>query len=63
MGVGLWELKEELEEDSQDEVRTAFWDKILGFKDIFATSSLLEVKEPALRCEALIEEAVFLKYR
>jgi len=49
MGVGKDRLEEALDEAAEDKVRTALWSRILGFKELFTASSLLELKEPVLR--------------
>jgi len=49
MGVGEEELEKALEEAAEDKVRTALWRRILGFRELFSASSLLEVKEPVRR--------------
>jgi len=47
MGLGEGEsLSEELEKAAEDKVREALWSKILGFKDLFTTSSFYEIREP-----------------
>ena len=47
MGIGENEnLHEELEMAAEDKVREALWSKILGFKDLFTTSSFHEIREP-----------------
>ena len=45
MGVGVEELNEKIEEAAEDKVRAAMWRGILGFKEISAAASMLEVKE------------------
>ncbi len=47
MGVGEGELDKALEEAAEDRARAALWSKILGFKELFKASSMLELKEPA----------------
>jgi hypothetical protein len=49
MGVGEQELEKALEEAAEDKVRAALWRRILGFKELFSATSLLEVKEPVRR--------------
>jgi len=49
MGVGEEELDKALEEAAEDKARTALWSRILGFKELFTTRSLLELKEPVPR--------------
>ena len=49
MGVGEGELEEALEEAAEDKVRAALWRRILGFRELFSASALLEVKEPVKR--------------
>ena len=49
MGVGEGELDKALEEAAEDKARAALWSKILGFKELFNVSSMLELKEPAFR--------------
>jgi hypothetical protein len=49
MAVGEEELEEVLEEAAENKVREAIWRGILGFKELFAGSGLLEVKEPVRR--------------
>jgi len=49
MGVGEEELEKALAEATEDKVRAALWRRILGFKELFSATSLLEVKEPVRR--------------
>jgi hypothetical protein len=49
MGVGEEELEKALEEAAEDKVRTALWRKILGFRELFTASALLDVREPVRR--------------
>jgi hypothetical protein len=49
MGVGEQELEKALEEAAEDKVRAALWKRVLGFKELFSATSLLEVKEPVRR--------------
>lgn len=49
MGVKEEEAEEALENAAEDKVRAALWRRILGFKELFAASAMLEIKEPIRR--------------